>query len=91
MTLLILLAQTPPAGDGKVAIDDERLQDGVPKGLQKVELDLDDALFLEFEEKEDVTTSTAIESLPEPEEAPGTAEPAEGSPEAPAKPAAKKS
>lgn len=90
MTLLILLAQTPPAGDGKVAIDDERLQDGVPKGLQKVELDLDDALFLEFEEKEDVTTSTAIESLPEPEEAPGTGEPVEGSPEATTKSGRKK-
>lgn len=87
MTLFILLAQTPPpAGDGKVAIDDERLQDGVPKGLQKVELDLDDALFLEFEEKEDVATSTAVESLPEPEVAPGDVEPVEGQPEASTKP-----
>jgi flagellar protein FliL len=90
MTLLILLAQTPPAGDGKVAIDDERLLDGVPKGLQKVELDLDDALFLEFEEQEDVASSTSIESLPEPEETPQTAEPADGQPETPAKPTRKK-
>jgi flagellar FliL protein len=89
MTLLILLAQTPPAGDGKVAIDDERLQDGVPKGLQKVELDLDDALFLEFEEKEDVASSTSIESLPDPEETAQTGEPPDGQPETAAKPARK--
>ena len=50
MILLILLAQPSPPGDANVALDDERLQDVVPKGLQKVELDLDDALFLEFEE-----------------------------------------
>jgi len=90
MTLLILLAQTPPAGDGKVAIDDERLQDGVPKGLQKVELDLDDALFLEFEEKEDVASSTSVESLPEPEETPKTDELVEGQLEAPTKAGRKK-
>jgi flagellar protein FliL len=90
MTLLILLAQTPPAGDGKVAIDDERLQDGVPKGLQKVELDLDDALFLEFEEKEDVTSTTSIESLSEPAESSATEEQAEGQTEAPTKASRKK-
>lgn len=89
MTLLILLAQTPPTGDGKVAIDDERLQDGVPKGLQKVELDLDDALFLEFEEKEEVDSTTSIESLPEPEEIPETGEPVEGQLETSAKPGRK--
>jgi len=85
MPLFILLAQTPPPGDGKVAIDDERLQDGVPKGLQKVELDLDDALFLEFEEKEEVAASTAIESIPDPEERPKTEELIESPSEAPAK------
>lgn len=53
MILLVLLAQPLPDGDKNVALDDERLQDGVPKGLQKVELDLDDALFLEFEDKEE--------------------------------------
>jgi flagellar FliL protein len=53
MILLVLLAQTLPGGDTNVALDDERLKDEVPKGLQKVELDLDDALFLEFEEKEE--------------------------------------
>lgn len=90
MTLLLLLAQTPPVGDGKVAIDDERLQDGVPKGLQKVELDLDDALFLEFEEKEDVAASTAVESLPDPEEKPGTEELPEGQSEAPSRSTRKK-
>jgi flagellar FliL protein len=62
MILPLLFAQTPPEGDKNVALDDERLQEGVPKGLQKVELDLDDALFLEFEEKE--------EEPPEPEPEP---------------------
>ncbi len=69
MIRILLLAQTPPEGDSNVALDDERLQDSVPKGLQKVELDLDDALFLEFEEKEDVPESTPLEATPEPEEA----------------------
>ena len=69
MIRFLLLAQTPPEGDNNVALDDERLQDSVPKGLQKVELDLDDALFLEFEEKEDVPEATPIEASPEPEEA----------------------
>ena len=70
MILLILLAQPSPPGDANVALDDERLQDVVPKGLQKVELDLDDALFLEFEEKEEVLVQPPAESLPEPEETP---------------------
>jgi flagellar protein FliL len=69
MILFILLAQISPEGDKNVALDDERLQDSVPKGLQKVELDLDDALFLEFEEKEEEAEATPVESLPEPEEA----------------------
>lgn len=69
MIRFLLLAQTSPEGDSNVALDDERLQDSVPKGLQKVELDLDDALFLEFEEKEDVPESTPVEASPEPEEA----------------------
>lgn len=70
MILLILLAQPSSPGDANVALDDERLQDVVPKGLQKVELDLDDALFLEFEEKEEVLVQTPAEALPEPEETP---------------------
>jgi flagellar FliL protein len=70
MILLILLAQPSPPGDANVALDDERLQDVVPKGLQKVELDLDDALFLEFEEKEEVLVQPPAEALPEPEETP---------------------
>jgi flagellar FliL protein len=53
MILLVLFAKPLPDGSSNVALDDERLQDEVPKGLQKVELDLDDALFLEFEEKEE--------------------------------------
>jgi len=74
MIRFILLAQTSPDGDSNVALDDERLKDDVPKGLQKVELDLDDALFLEFEEKEEVPETTAVESAPEPEEAAPAAE-----------------
>jgi flagellar FliL protein len=90
MNPLILLAQTPPTGDGKVAIDDERLQDSVPKGLQKVELDLDDALFLEFEEKEETAPSTSAEALPESEPPPVAEELTEGQPEAAARPGRKK-
>lgn len=51
MILPVLLAQPSPPQEN-VDLDDERLKDDIPKGLHKVELDLDDALFLEFEEKE---------------------------------------
>lgn len=53
MIPLLFLAIPSPGGDANVTLDDERLQEDVPKGLQKVELDLDDALFLEFEEQEE--------------------------------------
>jgi flagellar FliL protein len=66
MILLVLLAKPIPDGGANVTLDDERLQDEVPKGLQKVELDLDDALFLEFEEKEEAPPP-APEPAPEPE------------------------
>ena len=66
MILLVLLAQPLPGGDSNVALDDERLRDEVPKGLQKVELDLDDALFLEFEEKEEELPPPPAEQEPEP-------------------------
>lgn len=69
MILFILLAQPSPEGGSNVALDDERLQESVPKGLQKVELDLDDALFLEFEEKEEPAPTPAEPAL-EPEEKP---------------------
>ncbi len=52
MILFVVLALPSPPDDKNVSLDDERLQDAIPKGLQKVELDLDDALFLEFEEEE---------------------------------------
>lgn len=52
MILPVLFAQPAPLDDANVNLDDERLQDELPKGLQKVELDLDDALFLEFEEEQ---------------------------------------
>lgn len=49
--ILPILFALPSSEDGNnVTLDDERLQDEVPKGLQKVELDLDDALFLEVED-----------------------------------------
>lgn len=67
MILLVLLAQPLQNGDTNVALDDERLRDEVPKGLQKVELDLDDALFLEFEEKEEEPPPPPAEQEPEPE------------------------
>ena len=65
MILPLLFAQTSPDGESNVTLDDERLQEGIPKGLQKVELDLDDALFLEFEEKEE---EPEPEPVPEPED-----------------------
>ncbi|GAB6110887.1 flagellar basal body-associated FliL family protein [Desulfomicrobium salsuginis] len=65
MILLVLLAQPLQNGDTNVALDDERLRDEVPKGLQKVELDLDDALFLEFEEKEEEPPPPPAEQEPE--------------------------
>jgi flagellar FliL protein len=68
MILFILLAQPTREGAANVTLDDERLQDAVPKGLQKVELDLDDALFLEFEEKEEAPPPPP--ELPEPEALP---------------------
>jgi flagellar FliL protein len=66
MILLVLFAQPLQNGDTNVALDDERLRDEVPKGLQKVELDLDDALFLEFEEKEEELPPPPAEQEPEP-------------------------
>lgn len=65
MILLILLAQPTSGDDSNVTLDDERLEDNVPKGLQKVELDLDDALFLEFEEPDE-------KEEPEPTDLPDT-------------------
>jgi flagellar FliL protein len=67
MILPILFALPAPDGDSNVTLDDERLQDNVPKGLQKVELDLDDALFLEFEEKEPPPTPAEPKPDPTPE------------------------
>lgn len=78
MILFILLAQPSSNGDANVALDDERLQDDVPKGLQKVELDLDDALFLEFEETE-AAPPTPTEPVPEAEPEEGAA-PVEAAP-----------
>lgn len=49
MILPILFAQ-PSSAEPNVTLDDEQLQDKLPKSVQKVELDLDDALFLQLEE-----------------------------------------
>jgi flagellar FliL protein len=62
MILPVLLAQPSPSDDSNVNLDDERLQDEIPKGLQKVELDLDDALFLEFEEEEPPPQDASVEA-----------------------------
>ncbi|MDO4767263.1 MAG: flagellar basal body-associated FliL family protein [Pseudomonadota bacterium] len=64
MILPVLLAQPSSPEDSKVNLDRGGLREDIPKGLQKVELDLDDALFLEFEDKEE----TAPQSLPAPQE-----------------------
>lgn len=85
MILPILFAQPSPDGDSNVTLDDERLQDAVPKGLQKVELDLDDALFLEFEEKEP-PPPTPAEPRPEPT---SEREPEAETPDSTARPPAK--
>lgn len=50
MILPILFAQPSSPEQSNVSLDDEQLKDEVPKSVQKVELDLDDALFLEFED-----------------------------------------
>ena len=64
MILPVLLTQPSSPEDSKVNLDRGGLREDIPKGLQKVELDLDDALFLEFEDKEE----TAPQSLPAPQE-----------------------
>ncbi len=69
MIPLVLLALPAPPDDKNVNLDDERLQDAIPKGLQKVELDLDDALFLEFEEEQ-----APPEAAPPAEASPGSME-----------------
>ena len=77
MILPILLAQPDPTHEN-VSLDDERLQEDIPKGLHKVELDLDDALFLEFEEKEPAPPKEDPKFSPPPKapEAPQSQEPA---------------
>jgi len=54
----------PPGADDKAALDTEKLKEDVPKGLQKVELDLDDALFLDLEEEEEKKPAAAPEPPP---------------------------
>ncbi len=63
--LLSLLA--PPGADDKATLDTEKLKEDVPRGLQKVELDLDDAVFLDVEEEEPKPQAPAEERpLPPP-------------------------
>jgi flagellar FliL protein len=69
MILPILFAQ-PSSEDAKVNLDQEKLADDIPKGLQKVDLDLDDALFLEEEEKKD---EPEPQTLPTPQAEPAPA------------------
>lgn len=71
MILPVLLAQPSSPEDSKVNLDRGGLREDIPKGLQKVELDLDDALFLEFEDKEE----TAPQSRPAPQEEEETVQP----------------
>jgi len=64
----VLLSLLPPPGaDDKAALDTEKLKEDVPKGLQKVELDLDDALFLDVEEEEEKKPAAAPELPPPPQ------------------------
>ena len=71
MILPVLLAQPSSPEDSKVNLDRGGLREDIPRGLQKVELDLDDALFLEFEDKEE----PAPQSLPAPQEEEETVQP----------------
>lgn len=73
MILPILFAQPSSLKDAKVNLDRDKLEDDIPKGLQKVELDLDDALFLEEEEKKD---EPVPQTLPAPQVESKDAEPA---------------
>lgn len=63
----------PPLGDpgdpqNKAKLDDSELSDELPKALQKVDLDLDDAPFLEDEKEEAAPAPPSAETAPpEPE------------------------
>jgi len=59
--------------EGKAKLDDTELSDDLPKALQKVDLDLDDAPFLEEDKTEDAAPEAAPESTgasPAPEKTP---------------------
>ena len=49
----------------KAKLDDSELSDDLPKALQKVDLDLDDAPFLEDEEEAPATPEASAEPFPE--------------------------
>lgn len=53
----------------KAKLDDSELSDDLPKALQKVDLDLDDAPFLEDEAEEPAPSGAAEETTPFPEAA----------------------
>lgn len=74
MILPVLLAQPSSGADANVTLDDEKIKDEIPAGLQKVELDLDDALFLEFEDEEETPAEEPAEEQPAKEQ-PETAAP----------------
>ncbi len=63
--ILPVLFALPSSDDAHVGVGNECLPDSSFKGLQKVELDLDDALFLEFNDKDDVTPKPPVQSVSE--------------------------
>ncbi|MBC7355381.1 MAG: flagellar basal body-associated FliL family protein [Desulfomicrobiaceae bacterium] len=70
---VLLSLMVPPEADDKATLDTEKLTEDVPRGLQKVELDLDDALFLDVEEEEPKPKAPEPETppaAPQPESAP---------------------
>jgi flagellar FliL protein len=70
---VLLSLMAPPQADDKATLDTEKLAEDVPRGLQKVELDLDDALFLDVEEEEPKPKAPEPEApppAPQPESAP---------------------
>lgn len=61
---VLLSLMAPPKADDKATLDTEKLKEDVPRGLQKVELDLDDALFLDVEEEEQKPQAPPSETPP---------------------------
>lgn len=63
---VLLAVLAPPGAEDKATLDTDKLKEDVPRGLQKVELDLDDALFLDVDEEEPKPEPAAEPAPPPP-------------------------